>query len=62
MWARCGDVRGARFTYEYRVERDGELVADGYSKHAVVDRETYRPTRVPDWLVEAIVTAEASPA
>ena len=43
VWARCGDVRGARFTYEYRVERDGELVADGYSKHAVVDRETLSP-------------------
>lgn len=52
--ARCVDVRGARFTYEYRVERDGELVADGYTRHATVDARTHRPTRVPDWLVEAI--------
>jgi len=62
VWARCGDLRGARFTYEYRIERDGELVADGYSKHAVVDHETYRPTRVPEWLADAIARAEASSA
>jgi acyl-CoA thioester hydrolase len=55
---RCADLRGARFRYEYRVERDGELVADGWSAHATVDRETYRPTRVPDWLVDAIAKAE----
>jgi acyl-CoA thioester hydrolase len=62
VWARCRDLRGARFTYEYRLERDGELVADGHSKHAVVDRETYLPTRVPAWLADAIATAEASRA
>ena len=59
VWTRCVDVRGARFTYEYRIERSGELVADGFTKHAAVDRETYRPTRIPDWLVEAL--AEADP-
>ena len=59
--ARCVDVRGARFTYEYRIERNGELVADAYTRHATVDRETYRPTRVPDWLAEA-VTAGGSAA
>ena len=58
---RCVDVRGARFTYEYRIERNGELVADAYTRHATVDRETYRPTRVPDWLAEA-VTAGGSAA
>ena len=62
IWARCRDLRGARFTYEYRIEREEELVADGYSRHATVDRETYRPTRVPDWLAKAIVMAEASSA
>jgi acyl-CoA thioester hydrolase len=62
VWARCGELRGARFRYEYRVERDGALVADGYTRHATVDRDTFRPTRVPDWLAEAIATAEASSA
>jgi acyl-CoA thioester hydrolase len=57
VWTRCVDVRGARFTDEYRIERQGELVADGFTKHAAVDRETYRPTRIPDWLVEALAQA-----
>jgi acyl-CoA thioester hydrolase len=60
--ARCTDVRGARFAYEYRIEHDGELVADGYTRHATVDRESYRPIRVPEWLAEAIAMAEASSA
>jgi acyl-CoA thioester hydrolase len=62
IWTRCTDLRGARFTYEYRIEREGELVADGHTRHATVDRETYRPIRVPAWLAEAIATAEASSA
>ena len=56
--ARCVDVRGARFGFEYAVERDGERVADGWTRHACVDARTLRPTRVPDWLVEAIRRAE----
>ena len=62
IWTRCTGVRGARFSYEYRIERDGELVADGYTRHATVDRETYRPTRVPGWLVDAIANAESGAA
>jgi acyl-CoA thioester hydrolase len=57
--ARCLDVRGARFRYEYAVERDGELLADGWTAHATVDSTTMRPTRVPEWLIEAIANAEA---
>lgn len=61
--ARCLDVRGARFRYEYAVVRDdGTLLADGYTTHACVDAGTLRPTRVPDWLVDAIRTAESSSA
>jgi acyl-CoA thioester hydrolase len=56
--ARCADVRGARFTFEYRVERDGELIAEGSTGHACADAASLRPTRVPAWLVEAIATAE----
>ncbi len=57
--AGCRDVRGARFRFEYSVERDGEVVADGWTAHACVERETLRPTRLPDWLVTAIASAEA---
>jgi acyl-CoA thioester hydrolase len=57
--ARCVDLRGARFRYEYRIERGGELVAEGSTSHAVVERDTYRPTRVPAWLAEAVARAES---
>ncbi|HEY0415745.1 MAG TPA: thioesterase family protein [Gaiellaceae bacterium] len=56
--ARCLDVRGARFRYEYAVERDGALLADGWTAHATVDAATMRPTRVPGWLIDAIASAE----
>jgi acyl-CoA thioester hydrolase len=55
---RCLDVRGARFRFEYAVERDGTLLADGWTSHACVDATTMRPTRVPAFLVEAISAAE----
>jgi acyl-CoA thioester hydrolase len=57
--ARCGDIRGARFRYEYAVTCDGELVADGWTRHAVVDAKTLRPARFPAWLAEAVARAEA---
>jgi acyl-CoA thioester hydrolase len=56
--ARCGDLRGARFRFDYAVDRDGEPVADGWTRHACVDAATHRPRRLPDWLVDEIVTAE----
>jgi acyl-CoA thioester hydrolase len=62
VWTRCVGLRGARFRYEYRIERAGELVAEGHTAHATVDAATYRPTRVPEWLAEAIATAEAGSA
>ena len=58
--ARCLEVKGARFRYEYAIERDGELLADGWTAHATVDARTFRPTRVPGWLVDSIVSAERS--
>jgi acyl-CoA thioester hydrolase len=56
--ARCLDVRGARFRYEYAIERAGEVIADGWTSHATVDAQSMRPTRVPSWLQEAIAEAE----
>jgi acyl-CoA thioester hydrolase len=58
--ARVADVRGARFRFEYRLERDGDLVAEGWTAHACVDATTHRPTRVPAWLADAIRRAEES--
>ena len=59
VWARCVDIRGARFRYEYAIEREGELVADGHTAHAVVDASTRLPTRVPAWFADAVARAEA---
>jgi acyl-CoA thioester hydrolase len=56
---RCGDVRGARFRFDYVIERDGELVADGWTTHACVDARTLRPTRLPQWLKDELVKAES---
>ena len=56
----CGDLRGARFRFDYAIDRDadGGRVADGWTLHACVDGRSYRPTRLPAWLAEAIATAE----
>jgi acyl-CoA thioester hydrolase len=54
--ARCVDLRGARFRFEYRVSRGGELVAEASTSHAVVDAGSHRPTRVPAWLVQALTS------
>jgi len=56
--ARCGELRGARFRFDYAVERNGEGIADGWTRHACVDAVSYRPTRVPGWLADEIASAE----
>jgi acyl-CoA thioester hydrolase len=56
--ARCHDVRGARFRFEYAIERGGEAIADGWTAHACVDSRTFRPTRIPARLASAIASAE----
>ena len=60
--ARCVDLRGARFRFEYVVERDGERIAEGSTAHACVDARSLRPTRMPDWLVAEIRQAEGEEA
>jgi acyl-CoA thioester hydrolase len=62
--ARAGGLSGARFRFEYTLERanggGGELVADGWTSHACVDSRTLRPTRMPAWLAEAIARVESA--
>ena len=55
---RCGELRGARFRFDYEVEREGVSVAHGWTTHATVDAATRRPTRVPGWFVDDVVRAE----
>jgi acyl-CoA thioester hydrolase len=57
---RCDDLRGARFRFDYQVDRDGVRVAHGWTAHATVDAATRRPTRVPEWFVADVLRAERS--
>lgn len=52
--ARCVGIRGARFRFEYLVERDGVILAEGWTDHGTVDAATLRATRTPDWLRAAL--------
>ena len=58
----CRDVRGARFKFHYRIERDGDLIAEAWTAHACVDAQTLRPTRVPEGLRAAIARVETPAA
>lgn len=58
--ARVSELKGARFRFAYDVTRGGELLADGWTSHACVDARTFRPTRIPRALADAIATAEGS--
>jgi acyl-CoA thioester hydrolase len=60
--ARCHAVRGARFRFDYVVERDGTPLADGWTLHATVDAKTLRPTRIPEWLSASLLSAGAPPS
>jgi acyl-CoA thioester hydrolase len=63
LHTRVSDVRGARFRFEYAIERVSDPegpIADGWTAHATVDASTLRPVRMPAWLVEAIEAAEAA--
>lgn len=58
---RVSELRGARFRFEYVLERTSEppgIVADGWTTHACVNAQTLRPTRMPEWLAAAIADAE----
>jgi len=59
--ARIGELRGARFRFDYVLTRDGDdVVAEGWTSHACVDAETMLPTRIPTALADAIARAEPS--
>jgi len=58
--ARVGELRGARFRFDYEITREGEVIADGWTSHACVDAETFKPTRIPQALADAVARAEAS--
>jgi len=60
--ARCHAVRGARFRFDYVVERDGTVLAHGWTLHATVDAKSLRPTRTPEWLSASLRSAGSPPS
>jgi acyl-CoA thioesterase FadM len=54
---RLDELSRASFRFSYRLLRDGEEVANGFTRHACVDRSTLRAVRVPAWLAELAGTA-----
>jgi acyl-CoA thioester hydrolase len=62
LHTRVTELRGARFRFEYVVERTSEpsaTIAEGWTAHACVDAKTLRPTRMPAWLAEGIAAVES---
>ena len=61
---RVADIRGARYTFEYRVEAGGELAAEASTLMAHVRPGEIRPCRIPAdlGLRLAALTGESSPA
>ena len=59
VWTRCVGLRGARFRYEYAIEREGELIAEASTAHATVDAGSWRPRRLPQAFVDAVARAES---
>ena len=59
VWTRCVGLRGARFRYEYAIEREGELIAEASTAHATVDASSRRPRRLPQAFVDAVARAES---
>jgi acyl-CoA thioester hydrolase len=50
----CSQIGRAQFTFSYVVTRGGERMAEGFTRHACVDRASMRPVRVPMWLADAV--------
>ena len=43
-------VGPASFSFDYEVTRDGLLLATGWTRIAVIERDTGRPLQLPDWV------------
>ncbi|MFN8523625.1 MAG: thioesterase family protein [Chloroflexota bacterium] len=58
---RIAEVGKVRFRFDYEIwrESDDTLIVTGYTSHALVDRDTLRPARVPDYVREAVTRLES---
>ena len=49
-------LRAASMRFVYRIERDGELLAEGFTMHACVGAADGRPRRLPEPLRDIILS------
>jgi acyl-CoA thioester hydrolase len=54
------DIRRASFGFRYEVCRGDDLIARGYTRHAVVERDGLRPLALPDWVRDLLGRAQAT--
>ncbi len=47
------EIRSRAATFDYRVRRDGEIIAEGFTRHVCMDADR-RTRRFPDELVAAV--------
>jgi acyl-CoA thioester hydrolase len=60
--SRVSERRRASFTFSYEINNEAqELVATGYTRHAVWDPATSRMIPIPDWLKEIMPDADLDP-
>jgi acyl-CoA thioesterase FadM len=63
VWAWALEAASRRVVFGYRVEGPGgALLAEGSTRHLVVDRASGRPTVLPARLREALLRDPAHPA
>jgi len=63
VWVRVGDTASRRVTFEYRVEGPGgALLAEGETRHLVVDRATGRSAVLPAELRDSLAREPARDA
>ncbi len=62
LWSRCVSMGKVRFKIEYEVwrEADAALIVRGYTEHAMLDHQTLRPVRIPDWVRLGVERFEAA--
>lgn len=57
---RCAEIKRSGFRLEYRIERDGELVAEGETPVVCFDYQKRKPCRIPADFLQALKQALSS--
>jgi acyl-CoA thioester hydrolase len=56
LWVRYVPMGRVRFRFEYEMwrEKDTSLIASGFTEHAMLSKETLRPVRMPQWVLDGV--------